>query len=544
MVLCSSLLLSVAMAGSPTLQPHMGAPLSGLTAEQVQRFLVGLDLYSKNFAVEEGLGPGFNQTSCASCHNAPVGGAGAQMVTRFGRMDKKGGFDPLAELGGSLLQANAIGNNCQEVVPGGANVTALRVTPGALGYGLIEAIPDAAILAVRDAQPASMRGAARIGIPIEGGPERVGRFGWKAQLATIMSFSADASLEEMGITSALLPVENAPQGDWANVEACDEVDDPEEPFVDGVSFTQAITDFQRYLAAPPQMPRSGMSGEAIFIQTDCAVCHHVAFTTRDDNDLEGVLRNVTIQPYSDWLLHDMGAAADGIADGTAGIREMRTPPLWGVRRRSPMWHDGRVAGGTFETRVREAIALHGAAGSEGIEAAAKFDALSAGEQAQLIHFLDSLGKAEFDATGDDIVDIDDFFAADGLLVCSMQDNIIHPDDACAVHDHDADGAVTAADLVFYVESLEDVADCDGNGTADIVQIFGDPTLDLDQDGVLDVCEPCPADIDGSGLVDANDILAILSDWGPCDGCPSDIDGDGMAGVDDILEVISGWGPCP
>ncbi len=544
MALCPSLLLACSLAGPGELQPQMGAPLNGLTAEQVQRFLVGLDLYSMNFGVDDGLGPGFNQTSCASCHNAPVGGAGAQQVTRFGRMDKKGGFDPMADLGGSLLQANALDEACQEVIPGGANVTSFRVTPGALGYGLIEAIPDADILAVRDAQPTAQQGTARTGIPIEGGPERVGRFGWKAQLATVLSFSADASLQEIGITSELLPVENAPQGDWSMVEACDTVADPEEPFVDGVSYTQAITDFQRYLAAPPQMPRSGMAGEVVFNTIGCAVCHHPSFTTRDDTDLEDVLRNQTIRTYSDWLLHDMGAAADGIADGTAGIRELRTPPLWGVRRRNPMWHDGRVNGGTFETRVVEAIELHGASGSQGVAAAEAWSALSSEDQQALIKFLDSLGKAQFDANGDDLVDIADFYDPNGVLPCSMIDAIIGPNDPCAVHDHDEDQAVTAADLVFYVQSLEEVADCDANGTADIVQIFGDPSLDQDQDGILDICEPCPADVSGNGAVDADDILMVLGGWGPCTDCPADIDGDGLVGVNDILEIISGWGDCP
>lgn len=544
MVLCPSLLVACCLAGSTELQPHMGDPLNGLSADQVQRFLVGLELYTKNFSVEEGLGPGFNQTSCASCHNAPVGGAGAQMVTRFGRMGKKGGFDPLSELGGSLLQANSIAESCQEFIPGTANVISSRVTPGALGYGLIEAIPDADILAVRDAQPIAQRGTARMGVPIEGGPERVGRFGWKAQLATILSFSADASLQEIGITSALLPVENAPQGDWSNVEDCDMVMDPEEPVVDGVLYTHAVTDFQRYLAAPPQMPRTGMSGEAIFNTIGCAVCHQPAFTTRDDADLESVLRNRELRPYSDWLLHDMGAAADGIADGSAGVRELRTPPLWGVRRRSPMWHDGRVSAGTFETRVVEAIELHGASASQGMAAATAYAVLTSEDQELLVRFLGSLGKPEFDVTGDELVDIADFYDPNGVLYCSMIDAVIGPDDPCAVHDHDVDGSITTADLAFYLQSLEEVADCDGDGTPDLAQIFDDLMLDQDQDGILDACEPCPADASGNGVVDTDDILAVLGVWGPCEGCPADIDGDGIAGVNDILAIISDWGDCP
>ncbi|MCH2135435.1 MAG: hypothetical protein MK101_02510 [Phycisphaerales bacterium] len=547
MTVGSSLLMACVLAGGPMLQPRMGEPLAALSDQQLDLFWVGLEDYLKNFSVDEGLGPGFNQTSCASCHNNPVGGAGSQLVTRFGHMGKKGGFDPMADLGGSLLQANAVDESCQEFIPGGANVTSLRVTPGALGYGLIEAIADADILAVRDAQPAPQRGTARMGVPIEGGPERVGRFGWKAQLATVLSFSADASLQELGITSELLPVENAPQGDWQNVIDCDFVDDPEEPVnPDGLTYTQTITAYQRYLAQPPQTPRIGMAGADVFEAAGCAVCHTPTFTTVSDPTLESALRDVEIHPYSDWLLHDMGAAADGIGDGSAGVRDMRTPPLWGVRRRNPMWHDGRVGGGTFETRVVEAIELHGATGSQGMEAAAAFAGLNTQDRAALIAFLGSLGRAEFDADGNDVVNLLDMHLVEnGLVPCSQIDMVIGPDDPCAVHDLDADGAVTQADAALYAIALGELAiDCDGDSIADVLQIFADPSLDQDLDGDIDGCQPCPGDASGNGQVDADDILAVLADWGTCDGCPGDVDDDGLVGVDDILLIIASWGECP
>jgi mono/diheme cytochrome c family protein len=525
----------------------MGEPLEALSAEQLDRFIAGLEAYQMNFSAAQGLGPGFNQTSCASCHNNPVGGPGAQMVTRFGRMDKKGGFDPLASLGGSLLQANSLDEVCQEFIPASANVTSMRVTPGVVAYGLVEAIADASILSIRDAQPMAQRGIARMGTPIEGGPERVGRFGWKAQLATVLSFSADASLQEMGITSALLPIENAPQGDWDNVLECDFVADPEEPFnAAGVSFTQSVTDFQRYLAAPPQMPFTGMAGETVFVNAGCAVCHTPSFTTRDEPDLEDALRNIVIRPFSDWLLHDMGAAADGIADGTADVRDMRTPPLWGIRRRNPMWHDGRVGGGTFETRVVEAIALHGAVGSQGQAAAAAYTNLASGDRDALIEFLNSLGRAPFDADGNNVVDLADLYADGlGIIGCSSTDDVIGPNDPCAVNDVDVDGSVTQADMVLYIQVIGDLAiDCDADGVVDVMQIFLNPSLDANQDGLLDPCTPCPGDASGNGQVDADDILVVLSDWGPCTGCDGDVTGDAIAGVDDILVIIAAWGDCP
>ena len=112
--------------------------------------------FNEDLSVENGLGPIFNQTSCGSCHNNPVGGAGSQTVTRFGHIGKKGGFDPLEELGGSLLQSEAISDECAEFVPGGANVTTFRITNGLLAYGLVEAISDQDLIDNMNSQPASI----------------------------------------------------------------------------------------------------------------------------------------------------------------------------------------------------------------------------------------------------------------------------------------------------------------------------------------------------------------------------------------------------
>ncbi len=522
--------------------PRMGEPLAGLTAAEAERFDLGRVQYERNITVDEGLGPVFNQTSCASCHNAPVGGPGAQQVTRFGRLDKKGGFDPLGELGGSLLNANAIADECADEIPATANVTSLRVTPGALGYGLLEAIPDDDLVANAAAQDAAVRGVIRWTEAIESpGVARVGRFGWKAQLPTIMSFSADASNQELGFTTRLLPDDNPPKGDAELLAACDAVSDPEDVAdAEGFEFLDRVTDFQRFLAAPPQMPASGMAGESVFELIGCAICHTSQFTTSNDSLLEDAIRDQVIRPYGDFLLHDMGAAADGIADGPAGVREIRTPPLWGVRTRNPMWHDGRVLAGTFEDRVRESISLHGAALSQGQAAAAAFDALSAADQAALVAFLDSLGRAAFDADGDGDVDLDDWYG--GFMGCMGAK--VTPDDACGVHDLDADGDVDLDDAAAMAADFDDGwIDCDDNGVHDLEQIAGGE-LDVDQNGVLDVCESCPGDVDGSGDVGADDLLIVLAEWGPCaSGCDGDIDGSGHVGVDDLLTIVGNWGSC-
>ena len=527
------------------LQPRMGDPFPGLTAEQLNRFDIGRTAFMRNITVEEGLGPVFNQTSCGSCHNAPLGGPGAQQVTRFGRIDKKGGFDPLAEFGGSLLNVNAISDDCLDEIPAHANVTSLRVTPGALAYGLIEAVPDDVFVAIVAAQPEAQRGVIRWTEAFENpGVSRVGRFGWKAQLPSVLSFSADASMQELGFTNRLLPNENPPRGDEDLLAECDFVLDPEDgPDADGYDFIDRVTDFQRFLAPAPQTPRVGMSGETVFNAAGCAVCHPSTMQTSDDPMLEEVLRSQTIHPYGDFLLHDMGAAADGIGDGPAGMREIRTPPLWGVRIRNPLWHDGSVNGGTFESRVRAAIDLHGASLSQGQAAAAAFDALPVADQDAVLAFLGSLGRVECDGDGDGDVDLSDFWDVDGFIAC--MGGGVTPDDACAVHDVDGDGDVDLDDAAFFAAAFDGgPRDCDGNDVQDFIQIAEDPSIDADQNGEIDACNPCPADVDGSGSVGTDDVLLVLSAWGGCaSGCDADVDGDLFVGVNDLLAVVSAWGAC-
>ena len=544
------MVLAIPMVAFGDLQPRPGDPLPGLTEGQLERFFDGLDAYELVLTPSAGLGPVFNQQSCASCHNNPVGGPGSQFVTRFGQLGAKGGFDPLDELGGSLLQAQSINEDCAEVIPAEANVTTLRVTPGALAYGLVEAISDDDILAVRDSQAASIQGEARMGIPLEdpGGTERVGRFGWKAQLATVESFSADAALNEMGLTNALLMEEVAPQGDDSLIDLCDEVPDPEDP-PDGssVTFVHRVTDFQRFLAPPPQTPKSGMSGELIFEQIGCSSCHVPSFTTRDDPLLEDAIRNVEIHPYGDFLLHGMGLAGDGIVDGTASGSQLRTPPLWGLRFRNPIWHDGRFGSGTFEERVTYAIYEHGLLASQGIDTAQAFAALSASDQSKLIQFLDSLGRVEFDSDGSLAIDWEDVFGSDdGVGIQECYGQACTPDDACAVHDVNQDGMVDEDDLPLFLEAFdESLEDCNANSEWDVIEIIQNPSLDEDQNGLIDECEECPGDLDGSGSVEVNDVLIVLGSWGKCpDPCPADLDNDGEVEVDDILALLSLWGECP
>ncbi len=462
--------------GTVTLQQRNGEPLNGLTTEQLNRFEAGKVLFSKVFSVSEGLGPIFNQDSCASCHSNPIGGSSSVLVTRFGLDDPKGGgFDPLPSLGGSLLQHSSISPSCAETIPAMANVTANRVTPTILGLGLVEAIDDADIQAAETNPPPVVSGVAHMVEPLESpGVPRVGRFGWKSQAATLLTFSGDAALNEMGLTNRLMPNENAPNGDAGLLATCDTVADPEDgPDGEGFDFIDRVTDFQRFLAPPPQTPRTGMTGETVFNDSGCASCHTPAFTTRDDPGLEDALRNKVIRPYSDFLLHDMGLNADFIEQGGAGVREIRTAPLWGVRARDPLWHDGRVAGGDFNTRMRDAIALHHSLNSEAQASKQAFDALSASEQNSVILFLDSLGRVEFDHDGDGDVDLNDHSVHQSCFTGPGQ--FYTPDNSCSISDVDRDGDVDDDDSQLF----QTVVDADSGGVTGLLldKVGGNLQLD-------------------------------------------------------------------
>ncbi len=334
--------------------------------------------------VESGLGPIFNDVSCVACHDAGgTGGASRRTVTRFGRT-VDGVFDPLESLGGSLLQARAINPAAREVVPREANTIARRVTTPLFGAGLIEAIPDSEIvLGTLRAKPAGIAGKVSVVRDVVSGENRIGRFGWKAQQATLLAFSGDAYVNEMGITNRFFPTENAPNGNAVLLARFDRVAEVEDQVseTDGKSDIDRATDFMRLLAPPARgaATASSVAGEAIFARLDCAVCHTPSMTT-GRNEI-AALSEKAVGLYSDLLLHDMGALGDGIVQGTAGARDMRTAPLWGLRSRPTWLHDGRA--NTIDQAVR------GHAG-EAQSSRDRYVALSAAERQQLLDFLNTL----------------------------------------------------------------------------------------------------------------------------------------------------------
>ena len=370
--------------GPPAAQARLGAALPGLSRAELATFDEGGVEFRKSETVAGGLGPVFNDVSCVACHSAGgVGGASRRTVTRFGRT-VDGVFDPLEEQGGSLLQARSINPAIREVVPREANTVARRVTTPLFGVGLIEAIPDSTIvLGTLSAKPVGIAGKVSVVRDVVSGENLIGRFGWKAQQATLLAFSGDAYLNEMGITNRFFPTENAPNGNTALLARFDRVADIEDDVdpLDGKADIDRVAEFMRLLAPPARGPAtaSSMAGEAIFARLDCAVCHTPAMTT--GKHAIAALSEKTVELYSDLLLHDMGALGDGIAQGTAGARDMRTAPLWGLRSRPTWLHDGRA--NTVDQAVR------GHAG-EAQSSRDRYVALSATERQQLLDFLNTL----------------------------------------------------------------------------------------------------------------------------------------------------------
>lgn len=367
----------------PAVAGQVGGQLVGLTSAELAAFRAGLTVFRQAETTDSGLGPIFNDVSCIACHRAPaVGGASLRTVTRFG-LTTDGHFDPLTERGGSLLQQRALDPAFREVVPREANTTARRLTTPLFGAGLIEAIPDATLLASAAAtKPDGVRGRVSLVNDVTTGSQRVGRFGWKAQQATLLAFSADAFVNEMGITNRFFPEENAPNGNTALLERADAIHDPEDtPDTTGKSDIDRAAAFMRLLAAPPRGPLNAnvTAGERIFTSINCVTCHTPALTTGASP--VAALSRKSVPLYSDLLLHDMGALGDGITQGTAGPRDMRTAPLWGLGGRPAYLHDGRT------DSLDAAIRAHD---GEAAPARTRYTQLDAPRQAQLLAFLRSL----------------------------------------------------------------------------------------------------------------------------------------------------------
>src|SRR5258706_240782 len=349
----TGLVLPAAFSQAPAEAPAGFDNLTNGASDQAQ-FDANLETFNEREGIAQGLGPVYNAQSCAECHQNPVTGAISQITeVRAGHFD---GVNFIDHVGGSLINDRAIDASIQERVLGGNEVRTFRTSLNTLGDGFVEAIDSNTLVAISNNQPAGMRGQV-IQVPVgeAGGLTRVGRFGWKNQHASLLSFSADAYLNEMGITSPLQPTENTSNG--RSVAAFDNVPDPEDPaqpgFPNGVD-VQAFTDFMRATKVPPRdadlaATPDAQQGSALFNQVGCNACHVPSITTappgtvinRGAFTVPDALGNKRIRPFGDFLLHNVGTG-DGIVQngGQSTRNKLRTAPLWGVRTRGRLMHDG------------------------------------------------------------------------------------------------------------------------------------------------------------------------------------------------------------
>ncbi len=330
-------------------QPQPGDALPGLTPAEFEEFRLGLDDFLEVETAEEGLGPAFNGASCASCHNVPaVGGISPVAEVRAGRRLADGSFAAVDPAGESLFHLFSIpGHACQPAIPPEANVIVRRVPIPLFGAGLIEAIDDDTLTVLAETQSRGrdgVSGRAAVVTDRGTGERRIGRFGWKAQHATLLTFGADAYRNEMGITNDLFPTEIAVGVDAARMRLCDPIPDPED-VPDPRTRRRGIDNFasfMRFLAPIAAEPADDVAsaGEGVFAAIGCASCHVPALTTGAHANPR--LHRQVVPLFSDLLLHDIGTG-DGIAQASAAPEEIRTPALWGVRFRRPLLHDGSAA---------------------------------------------------------------------------------------------------------------------------------------------------------------------------------------------------------
>ncbi len=365
----------------------LDAPIEGLTAEELKAFVRGDEEFGRAFAPATGLGPLFNDVACASCHSGDGRGNPANILLRFGTAGDG--------QGGPQLQTRAIPGATPERLPAGVPVSR-RLPPPVFGVGLIEAIPEATILALADPDDRNrdgISGRPNLVVPPAyvpanepgGGPGlRLGRFGRKAQVSSLIEQTVEAYHQDMGITSPFQPVENVDPRIDPTSAAADQAPDPEVPS----STVMAVVAYLRMLAAPaPGADTPSRSrGREAFVQAGCTSCHVPELRTGPSPI--AALANRTIVLYSDLLLHDMGdELADNRPDGAANGREWRTTPLWGLRVARDfldgqlyLMHDGRAR------TIEEAIELHG---GEASGSRARFRALNPADRAALVDFVGS-----------------------------------------------------------------------------------------------------------------------------------------------------------
>lgn len=418
--------------------PDAGRPLQGLTPQENGTFQEGQKRFRNLVSVagtqpgteRNGLGPRFNLNSCAGCHAQPAPGGSSPstaarqtqqpnpqiaMATVYGATNiippfiqsdgpvrvarfvlnpdgsPDGGVQPLFVISGRgdaptcrIAQPDFSGAMAQ-------NNVIFRIPTPLFGAGLIEAIPDAAILANLASNldlKAALGIAGRPNLTTDG---TISRFGWKAQTRSLEQFAGEAYNVEMGVTNELYRSErDGTPGCLLNPLPEDQTNFGSNSPTAGMSDVAAFAEFMRWLDRPAPAPPNGgpngasiQSGQQAFAQAGCNLCHTPAMIT--GNTTSAALNNKTAALYSDLLLHHMGAGlADGVSQGLASGDEFRTAPLWGLGQRIYFLHDGRT------TDLLGAIQAHASTGSEASGSVAAFNTLLQQQKQDVLNFLRSL----------------------------------------------------------------------------------------------------------------------------------------------------------
>jgi CxxC motif-containing protein (DUF1111 family) len=376
---------------------------NGLVEPAGDTFARDQEVYEQNHSVQTGLGPVYNATACVSCHENPNSGGASQFTElRVGHKDENGNFvNPTIFIndgkntitGRSIVNDRAIGPEAQEHIPATENIRALRAALNTLGDGFVEAIDDKTLIAISERQPELSEGRVHgevVQAPIFEAPgqTRVGRFGWKDQHSSLLSFIGDAYLNEMGITNRLRPTDVT--------TVLKTTKDPEDvPDELGLADIDHFAQFIRGTMVPPRdtalaATPAAIRGGELFRRVGCGVCHVESITTAPAGTvIDGgmfivpdALGDKIIHPFGDFLLHDIGTG-DGIVQvgpqDTAN--KLRTAPLWGLRTKPRFMHDLR------SLSLEDAISRHE---GEAREPARRFRELSPEERAALITFLNTL----------------------------------------------------------------------------------------------------------------------------------------------------------
>src|SRR5246500_4970990 len=390
---------------TPTFEQNPGSRSisNGIAEPPGDTYALDQTRFEQDHDARTGLGPVFNARACADCHQNPVSGGASQFTEiRAGHLDANGNFVAATVVindgantiaNRSIINDRALIPEAQEHIPDTEDIRALRAALNTLGDGFVEAIDDSTLQSIAQHQIEVSGGrihgeAVEVPVLESPGQSRIGRFGWKNQHSSLLSFIGDAYLNEMGVTNRLRPKDVTTVGKITP--------DPEDvPDNLGLADIDHFAQFIRGTKVPPRdvalaATAASQAGEEIFENIGCATCHVSAIVTAPPGtSINGgaftvpeALGNKVIHPYGDFLLHDL-RTGDGIVQNPPEdtANKLRTVPLWGLRVHPRHMHDLK------SLTLEDAIERHG---GEAEHVRNRFRELSPKDKQALFTFLNSL----------------------------------------------------------------------------------------------------------------------------------------------------------